>query len=366
MKVVVVGGGIIGMLTARELQLQGAEVTLVERRKTGRESSWAGGGIISPLYPWRYADCVTSLATRSQAVYPQLTEALQEESGIDPEYIRSGLLIFAPDEIDDAISWARKHNSKLELIPPYECKFIEPKLEVPAEQGIWLPRIAQVRNPRLTVAARKSIENLGVEIVEDEAVTGFREGDGKITAVVTEKQTLHADKIVVCAGAWTAELLEEYLSAMEIKPVRGQMLLFNTGDPTLIRSIVLWKDRYIIPRRDGRILFGSTLEQEGFIKETTGEARSELFERATELFPLLKDAPIEHHWAGLRPGSPAGIPYIGQHPELENLYFNAGHFRNGVVLGPASIELLLDIMLERKSRFNAAEYAVDAPRIEPA
>ena len=126
------------------------------------------------------------------------------------------------------------------------------------------------------------------------------------------------------------------------------MILFK-GLPGMISRITLEQDRYIIPRRDGRILFGSTLERTRFDKFTTDEARSELIEIACQRFPLLKNLPIEHHWAGLRPGTPGGVPYIARHPAIEGLYLNAGQYRNGVVLGPASARLMADIILQRDS-----------------
>ncbi len=139
------------------------------------------------------------------------------------------------------------------------------------------------------------------------------------------------------------------------------MLLFNTK-PGLIKRIVLEGNRYIIPRKDGRVLFGSTMEDVGFKKKTTQEARDELYNIATERFPVLKEYPIEKHWAGLRPGSPTGIPYICSHPELAGLYINAGHFRNGVVLGPASARLCADLVTGREPSLPAAPYRLNAPR----
>jgi glycine oxidase len=139
------------------------------------------------------------------------------------------------------------------------------------------------------------------------------------------------------------------------------MLLFRAAPGTISR-MVLEDARYIIPRRDGRTLFGSTLEDVGFEKRTTPEARDELYALATERFPVLKGLPIEAHWAGLRPSSPAGVPYIGRHPEIEGLFINTGHFRNGIVLGPASARLAADLILGRTPILDPAPYAWNAPR----
>jgi glycine oxidase len=132
--------------------------------------------------------------------------------------------------------------------------------------------------------------------------------------------------------------------------------------PGQVNQIVLYRDRYVIPRKDGRVLIGSTLEHTGFEKATTAEAKEALYRAAVEMFPLLNRTPIENHWAGLRPGSPNGVPYIGAHPNVEDLFFSAGHFRNGLVTGPASARLAADLMLGREPILDPAPYALDAPR----
>ena len=134
---------------------------------------------------------------------------------------------------------------------------------------------------------------------------------------------------------------------LPVKPVRGQMILYR-AEPGVVQRIVLSQDRYVIPRRDGRILVGSTVEDVGFEKATTRAAMQELEAEARRIIPALANYPIEHHWAGLRPGSPHDIPYIMQHPRISGLFVNTGHFRNGVVLGPASARLLADILLQRE------------------
>jgi glycine oxidase len=166
---------------------------------------------------------------------------------------------------------------------------------------------------------------------------------------------LSAAYYVVAGGAWSGELLEPTGIHLPIQPVRGQMILFK-GAPGLVSRITLYQGRYAIPRRDGHVLFGSTLEYTGFDKQTTSAARRELTQAAVELLPRLGDLPIERHWAGLRPGSPDGTPLVGPHPEIDNLYINAGHFRNGVVLGLASARLLADLLLQGTPDVDSSPY----------
>jgi glycine oxidase len=166
--------------------------------------------------------------------------------------------------------------------------------------------------------------------------------------------------VVIAGGAWSAALLRDTGLDLPVTPVRGQMIQFKAR-PGLLRHIVLDRDHYLVPRQDGLILAGSTLEHVGFDKSTTQAARDLLRERALQLVPALADCPIVRHWAGLRPGSKDGIPLIDEHPQIRGLYVNAGHYRNGVGMAPASARLLVDRILHRESFTQFAPYSLQAP-----
>ena len=350
----------IGMLSALELAQAGQSVLLFDRADTGRESSWAGGGIISPLFPWRYLDSVTHLASWGQSHYADLATALAQHTGIDPEYTECGLILVAPDETAAAKKWAEQHHRQMAMIDGEEFHRLEPQAAEPTE-ALWMPTVAQVRNPRLARALRRRLEQLGVDIRTDSEVRAILQTAGRCQGVQTHSGRFSADTVVVCAGAWSSRLLAELPSPPAIAPIRGQMLMFR-AEPGTISRMVLESNRYVIPRRDGRTLFGSTIEDVGFDKQTTKAARDELYRIATERFPILQQYPVEAHWAGLRPSSPAGVPYIGRHPQIDGLFINAGHFRNGIVLGPASARLLADLVLERPPIVDPAPYAWTAAR----
>jgi len=357
----VIGGGAIGLLTARELRLAGDEVTVLERGEPARESSWAGGGIVSPLYPWRYADAVTALAGWSQTRYPGLCDELHAATGIDPELEPSGLLIEAASETAAAQAWAVARGVRLDVLARDEVRQLEPGLAALPEGALWLPDVAHVRNPRLAKALLADVVARGVRVLTGHAVQRFVVSGDRVAVVETSQGPFEADAIAVCAGAWSGDLLGPLGQRPDIRPVKGQMILFR-AEPGAVRTIHLAEDRYAIPRRDGRVLFGSTLEHTDFDKAVTEAARDELWRMATARFPVLRDAEVERHWAGLRPFSPSGIPYIGRHPSLENLFVNAGHFRNGIVLGPASARLAADLILGRAPAVDPAPYDLAAAR----
>jgi glycine oxidase len=351
----VVGGGLIGMLTARALVERGCEVRLIERGELGQEASWAGGGILSPLYPWRYPEPVTRLARYGQARYPDLARRLHEETGVDPQWLPSGLLIL--DRLEPASAWAAQHGVELEMLDAPGIAHCEPRLaEGVAEQAAWLPGVAQMRNPRLTRALRESLAGCGIAVEAHNPVRGLRVERGRVVGVETEQGERRAGSVVLAGGAWTSELLAEARAALEVRPVRGQMLVLR-GEPGVLRRMVLQRDHYLIPRADGRIVVGSTLEEVGFDKRTTAQAKDELLRAASELMPELADWPIERQWSGLRPGSPDGVPVIAEHPHIGGLFVNAGHYRNGVVMGLASARLCADLVAGGQSLLEHSDYA---------
>jgi len=344
---IITGGGVIGLLVARELSRAGQSVVILERGEIGRESSWAGGGILSPLYPWQTSAPVEALVRWSQDCFPVLTEELRIGTGIDSEWVRSGLLIFDTEHRDEALEWALRTGAAVEIVEPRYLKEIEPQAAEASSAVLWLPQVAQVRNPRLLRALRVFLEKAGVLIIEHAEVLSVLSGDSRVTGVKTSKGDFSADKVVVASGAWTGQLLKPFPLKRAITPVRGQILLVQTPSGFL-RRILLKQDCYLVPRLDGRVLVGSTVEHVGFDKSITKEANTSLLTWARHIVPALTEYPVERQWAGLRPHSASGVPYIGPHPELEGLFVNAGHFRNGVAAGPASARLLADLMVERE------------------
>ena len=359
--VVIIGGGVIGLTMAYELLRLGAKVSILERSCCGREASWAGGGILSPLLPWDYPDSVTQLTQFSNQLLPGLTETLRQDTGIDPEYLACGMLVL-PDinnkqgtKFIRAKDWCARNTFSLKKVCPNE---VSPRLtysEFTDKSALWLPSVAQVRSPRLLQALKRSVELSGGIIIEHTQVTGWKMGQSQVESVITDRGEYSGADYIVAAGAWSCEVLDKYALKSNIYPVRGQMLLFKM-EAGLLDTVVLQNSFYLIPRQDGYILAGSTTEDAGFDKNVTTDARKELLERAHKLLPALTEKTLVGHWTGLRPGSSENIPVINRHPTFDNLYLNSGHHRYGVTMAPGSAKILSNMIMNSSQPFDVAPY----------
>ncbi|AEA71267.1 MULTISPECIES: glycine oxidase ThiO [Pseudomonas] len=356
-QVVIVGGGVIGLLTAFNLASEGQRVVLLDRSSVGQESSWAGGGIVSPLYPWRYSPAITALAHWSQDFYPQLGERLFAATGIDPQVHVTGLYWLDLDDQDEALAWAEREGRPMRAVDISAVHDAVPVLGAGFSRAIYMADVANVRNPRLVKSLKAALLAMpNVTLHEHCEVSGFIRDGGRVVGVHSSAGEIRGDEVVLAAGAWSGELLKTLGLKLPVEPVKGQMILYKCASDFL-SSMVLAKGRYAIPRRDGHILVGSTLEREGFDKTPTDTALESLKASAQQLIPALAGAEVVGHWAGLRPGSPEGIPYIGEVPGVAGLWLNCGHYRNGLVLAPASCQLFTDLMLGREPVIDPVPYA---------
>jgi glycine oxidase len=353
--VIVIGAGVVGLLSARELTRAGFAVTVVERGLTGREASRAAAGILSTLFPWRSPKPLALLSRWSQSSYAMLADDVRRASGIDPEWTPSGLLCFDLGEREAAQAWAQVTGRAIDFLDADEVRRQEPALADQARPAIFLPGIAHIHISRFLRALREALLNEGVPIKEETAVTGLMEKNGKITGVRTENGELQAEHVVVAAGAWSQGLAAMASIELPVEPVRGQIIQFR-GPPGLIGRVLCQGEHYLLARRAGEIIVGSTHEHVGFDKDVTAEARDDLTRVAGELLPVLKGATPARQWSGIRPGSPEGIPYIGPHPRLAGLWFNTGHYTNGVTLAPGSARLLADLMAGRTPILDPVPY----------
>jgi len=354
--VLVVGGGIAGCMTALELLKQDCRVTIVERneiasQKSG-ESSWAGAGILFPLLPWMYSNAVNQLIMAGAALYPEVCAHLQADTRIDPEYLQCGMLLLPRFDMEKAQAWCEAYQLIAERVPAAQ---LQVQSLTPGD-GLWLPQVAEVRPPNLLKALRKYLELRGVELVERTQLLPLATIDKLDSWRAVDGRIFHADKFILTSGAWSFELLKENALKLNIKPMRGQILLYE--QPADVLTHMVYREGfYLVPRRDGMLLAGSTLEDVGFDQSTTESARAAIASKAEAILPQLKGKPILKHWSGLRPGTPENLPTIAEHPTIRNLYLNTGHFRYGLTMAPCSARLVADMVNGRVPAIDPRPFA---------
>lgn len=363
----IVGGGVVGLSLAYELVTHGAFVQVIDRGRFGREASWAGAGILPPANLATAIDPLDRLRALSHQLHREWAIRLREETGIDTGYRECGGLYLARSVGEAASLHAfaamlREIEIEIERLSPSEVAELEPALSEIAVAGqlkaaYSLPGESQLRNPDHLRALQVACERRGVQIRADCEATGFECSNGRMMAVRTKAGLLHADRYCVASGAWTQKLLMDLGITTGVMPIRGQMVMFKCEAPPF-RRVLNEGPRYLVPRDDGRVLIGSTEEEAGFDKSTTEECVSELVELAWQLVPALRDVPIEHSWAGLRPGSFDGFPYIGRMPGLENAFTAAGHYRSGLHMSTGTAVVMRQLMLGGEPEIDLTPFRV--------
>jgi glycine oxidase len=352
--IIIIGGGIVGCMTAMELRKRGHRVTIVERNQiasqTSGESSWAGGGIIFPLLPWQYSGAVNALTLSGAASYRTITQQLLHDTGIDANFAQSGFLLLPKFDLNTAVNWCTQHGLVAQLVKAsnYGVQSLS------GEDALWLPEVCQIRPPYLMQAMRSWLEQNEVTMLEQTQLVPLQQVKALHSWQTTTGETLVADQFVVTSGAWSFELLKDTTAKLNIKPMRGQILLYKPEHN--LQQMVYREGFYMIPRLDGYLLAGSSLEDVGFDSSVTESVRAELQAKAEAIMPALKSQPVIKHWSGLRPGTPENLPTISAHPGIQNLYLNTGHFRYGLTMAPASARMICAIMDHENPALDASPY----------
>lgn len=349
----IIGGGVVGLSLAYELGRRGWKTTVLDQGNIGREASWAGAGILPPANLETALHPLDRLRALSHRLYPEWSARLHAETGIDNQLRRCGGLYLARTPGEAASLAAMAHTMQEERIEchrrtPAELIALEPALEHVATSGTLravyeLPDEYQLRNTRHLQALEAGCRRQRTEFVTQCEVKELHDNGREITRIETSHGPMQADSYVIASGAWTQRLLARHGISTGIFPVRGQMVLFRCEQPPL-RRIMNEGPRYLVPRLDGHLLAGATEEEAGFDKSNTPEAVSELIEFATSLVPALKKAVVERTWAGFRPCSFDGFPYIGRWPERTNAFIAAGHFRSGLHMSTGTAVVLAQLM----------------------
>lgn len=356
--VLIVGGGVIGLSLARELHKKGVKnITVAERGRCGQEASWAAAGMLAPHAETNRIDPFYEFCSESNTLYPEFAESLLEDTGVNIELDRAGTLYLALTEADSAdlkkrFDWQRSAGLKVEHLSAAETRKAEPFVSPDVRESLYFPEDWQVDNRKLMHALERYAQFNGITLLESRRVSRLLLDDSRVTAAVTAAGPLFADKIIFATGAWTSLIeLGDNWFPVSVKPIKGQMISFHTAK-RLFEHVIYSHRGYIVPRMDGRLLAGATIEDDGFGKIMTTEGAEYLQEMAAEIAPSLASLEISESWVGLRPYAPDGLPILGEIGGYKSIYTATAHYRNGILLAPLTARVMAELLLgESRSEY---------------
>lgn len=359
---VVVGAGVVGCAVARHAARAGLSVLVVDRGRPGAEASHAAAGMLSPLAeaegPGRFLD----LLLRARAEYPAEVEALREETGIDCGYSAAGTLFLALREEDEAelaerFAWQSAAGLGVERLTADEARRLEPGISPAIRAALRFPGDHQVENRALSTALWSAAARAGAEFRLGRSVVRILRGGGGTEGVELDDGTrIAAGAVVVAGGCWSASI-EGFPRPIPVFPVHGQLAAIESVPP-LFRHVVDSPRCYLVPKADGRVVVGATVERTGFRKAVTPAGLLRLLSAAVETAPSLADAPVAATWSGLRPGTPDGLPILGADPDVAGLFYATGHFRNGILLAPLTGRAIGEMVAGRPSPVDLGPFGV--------
>ncbi len=352
----IIGGGAIGLSLAYELAGGGWKVRVVDRGQPGHEASWAGAGLIPPACEPPNATPLERLQAFSTRLQGEWAAKLRDETGIDNGFQRCGALCLSDGSLatalDEAAAGWRRGGVSFEMLAPAAVAKLEPAFQEAVaagrvRAGMLLPDEAQIRNPRFLKALEAACKLRGVEILAGVEIQDFDLAGSRIQQVRTAQGPIAAERFCITAGAWSGRVMQRLGIDMPVKPIRGQIVLLQAAEPVLSRPVYIGP-QYFVPRDDGRTLIGTTSEDVGFDSRPTPQAVGELLAFALGWAPRLRGAAFERAWAGLRPATADGSPYLGPVPGLDNAFVAAGHYRSGLILAPGTAVLMAQLLRGEK------------------
>jgi glycine oxidase len=360
--VIIVGGGVIGCSIAYYLAREGVKVTVLDKGEIGGEASRAAAGMLAPLAEVEEDGPFQALALASLRLFPRLAQALEQECGVAVEYVRSGVLRVAltEEEAEHLKGFAhRRPPPALELhwLEPDDLRVLEPGLSSEIRGALYSPEEHQVNADRLVQALARAAAAGGAVFRQDTRVTALLKRGKRVTGVRTPDETLSAGHVVLAAGAWTAKVAQGIGVDLPVFPVRGQMIAWPVSRSAL-RHIVWGEDGYLVPKANGLVFAGATVERVGFRKNVTVRGLSGLKRMAGSLLPRLAGLDAVDAWAGFRPGSADGLPILGPVPGWEGLSVACGHYRNGILLAPITGQLIARSILDGSSNEALAPFSL--------
>lgn len=356
--IIIIGGGIIGLSLAHRLACENRRVVVLDRQTPGLEASWAAAGMLSaaPESPDDLA--LVPLAKKSFALYPDFIAAIEENSGKATNFRRDGALeLFfgasAAAERDGTVASHRALGLTTQAVSPAEATSIEPSLSKSAYAAAWLPNEYSVDPRALTSAVLQAAKNRGADVRANVEVRHLVIEGSRCVGVESQSEKFTAEHVVLAAGCFSSGIAAVTRLA-PTEPVRGQMVSLRAARP-VPNHVVRSHRGYVVPRGNGLLVAGSTIEHAGFEKKVTAGGIGGILSAAVELIPELAAAAIEETWCGLRPDTPDHLPLIGP-TEFAGLWLATGHYRNGILLAPATAEILGDWILRGKTDFEIDAY----------
>lgn len=341
--VVIAGAGIAGSACAYELAKAGAKVTLLDYGKAGMQATNAAAGMLAPLSNALAPDVMMRCGTRALREYQALVLELEARCGFEVEFRRDGILKVAFDEMQAGelrrrYAWQRELGIAVEWLDGAMCREFEPRLSERVVAGVYAPEEASVSNQLIALALTRAAVDLGAELHERAPVGKISSRNGCVSSVEAAGETQTCDALVIAAGARSGQVARRMGIDLPLTPVRGQMIALG-GMVTPIRRPIWGPDGYLVPRANGLVFAGATVERVGFRRRTTKPAVRALRTMAARLVPQLGAATVHFEWAGLRPDTPDHLPIIGR-IEGTNVVASTGHYRNGILLGPLTGKLV--------------------------
>ncbi|MEW9669289.1 glycine oxidase ThiO [Ammoniphilus sp. 3BR4] len=347
--VAIIGGGVIGGSIAFQLAKRGKKVIVLEKGRLAEQASSAAAGMLAAQGEMgKETGPLFQLAIESRAMFPRLAEELRELSGIDISLINRGMLRIATtseelEELREAIACQKQAGQEAEWLTGDQVRLREPSLSDAILGAMFIPNDGQVLAPELSLAFLKSAAVLGAELREFAEVKSLVVEKGVVKGVVTQEETIRCQQVVAAAGAWSSQWLGKPESLPPVYPVKGECFSVITSRP-LLQATVFSHGCYLVPKRGGRLVVGATMKEHTFDRKVSIGGISALMERAKRLLPSIAEAEFEKTWAGVRPQTRDGLPYLGEHPDWKGLYLATGHFRNGILLSPVTGVLLADLI----------------------
>ncbi len=368
-RIVIVGGGVMGCAAAYELARRGAQVVVLERSVPGAEASSAAAGILGAQVEAHHPGPMTELGLASAKLYPALVKDLERDSGVSIGYRRSGVMKVAYGDHDlkqlvRERAWQKRQKLPVQQLSLAALRKREPALSEELAGGLWFEADATLDPRSLLSALRVAAERAGAAFRSGAFVKRVAEEGGRAVGVeLSDGSVVSGTHVVLAAGSWTSLVAQPEHEAPRVVPARGQIVELRSSVPPL-SAIVFGPDCYLVPRADGRVLIGSTLEFVGYKREVTAGAVSRLLSAAIRLVPALAQAELSSTWSSFRPYTADELPLLGP-SQTPGLILMSGHYRNGILLAPISAQIVAACVLGRKPPVDLAPFAPDRATKRP-